>query len=38
MSDKVIDLIKNRIKSNYDKLYENYDVNKKTILRQIQQV
>ena len=38
MSDKVLDLIKNRIKTNCDKLYENYDENKKAILKQIQQV
>ncbi len=38
MSDKVLDLIKNRIKTNCDKLYENYDENKKMILKQIQQV
>ncbi len=38
MSDKVLDLIKNRIKTNCDRLYENYDENKKTILKQIQQV
>jgi transcriptional regulator of heat shock response len=38
MSDKVLDLIKNRIKTNYDKLYSNYDENKKTILKQMQHV
>ena len=38
MSGKVLDLIKNRIKTNCDKLYENYDDNKKIILKQIQQV
>lgn len=38
MSDKVLDMIKNRIKTNYDRLYENYDENKKTILKQIQHV
>lgn len=38
MSMKVLDLIKNRIKTNYDKLYENYEDNKKSIIKQIQQV
>lgn len=36
MSDKVLDMIKNRIKTNCDRLYENYDENKKAILKQIQ--
>lgn len=38
MSDKVLDMIKNRIKTNCEKMYENYDENKKVILKQIQQV
>lgn len=38
MSEKVLDYIKNRIKTNYDQLYTNYDENKNKILKQIQSV
>jgi hypothetical protein len=38
MSEKVLELLKNRIKSSYDNLYGNYPDNKQKILRQIQTV
>jgi hypothetical protein len=38
MSEKVLDLIKNKIKNIYDQLYQNFDNNKNIILKQIQQV
>lgn len=37
MPVKVLDTIKEKIKNNYDKLYDDYDTNKKTILKNIQQ-
>ncbi len=37
MPVKVLDTIKEKIKNNYDKLYDDYETNKKTILKSIQQ-
>jgi len=37
MPVKVLDTIKEKIKNNYDKLYDDYESNKKTILKNIQQ-
>ena len=36
MPGKVLDAIKDKIKNNYDKLYDDYEANKKTILKNIQ--
>ncbi len=38
ISAKVKDAIKNRVKTNYDKLYENYEENRNTILKQINKI
>lgn len=38
MSERVLDVLKQRIKTNYDKLYSNYSENKTKILKQIQTV
>ena len=37
MTAKVLDTIKDKIKKNYDNLYDDYDANKKAILKNIQQ-
>ncbi len=38
MSEKVLDVLKRRIKTNYEQLYSNYPDNKTKILKQIQTV
>lgn len=38
MSEKVLDALKKRIKTNYEQLYNNYPDNKTKILKQIQTV
>jgi len=38
VSEKVLETLKNRIKTNYDQLYSNYPDNKQKILKQIQTV
>ena len=38
MSEKVLDVLKQRIKTSYDHLYKNYPHNKEKILKQIQTV
>lgn len=38
MSEKVLDVLKKRIKTNYEQLYNNYPDNKVKILKQIQTV
>lgn len=38
MGDKILDLMKNKIKNNYDNLYNNYQGNKDKIIKHIQTV
>jgi hypothetical protein len=38
VGDKVLELLKTHIRTNYDNLYENYGDNKKKILKHIQAV